>query len=445
MFDLSPEQKDLQLRARAFAEAELPKRAAEIDDSQSYPWDIVEKLVRAGFVGMTLPGGYGGAGRSYLDTVLVIEEMAKKCAVTARIVVETNMGAIGAIMAYGSEAQKKLAAELVLSGDKPAICMTEPEAGSALTELKTTAETRAGRYVLNGAKHWITGGGVSRLHLIFARVLEKGQDKGIGAFIAIRDEDEGLLIGAREPTMGLRGIPEARIHFRDLVLPEDRLLAPPEGIRRGFAGLMNAYNAQRVGAGTVALGIAVGAYELALAYAKTRRQFGRPICEFQGLQWMLADMAIGLDSARLMLVIVCLRRTENMRGQELVGESGAPEPTLRLRNLIRTPGFALEQGKHLFCHFGARHRLKREGLCPRLTGGGDIDRGRPEGPRRQHFMGAHAETDHEISLVEKAMLRGELQAHPRIDARRETSSFIHHALSRRRAECRHCLPVEPFR
>ncbi len=301
MFDLNSEQKDLQLRARAFAEAELPKRAAEIDESQSYPWDIVEKMVKAGFVGMTLPKAYGGHGRSYLDATLVIEEMAKKCAVTSRIVVETNMGAIGAIMAYGSDAQKALAADLVLSGDKPAICMTEPDAGSALTDLKTTAEKRGSSYCLNGTKHWITGGGVSRLHLIFARIMEHGQDKGIGAFIALRDEDEGLVIGAREPTMGLRGIPEARVHFRDLILGEDRLVAPPEGIRRGFAGLMNAYNAQRVGAGTVALGVAAGAYDLALDYAKTRRQFGRPICEFQGLQWMLADMAIGLDAARLML------------------------------------------------------------------------------------------------------------------------------------------------
>lgn len=301
MFELGEDQKDLQLRARAFAQAELAKRAAEIDETQSYPWDIVEKLVRAGFVGMTIPKELGGQGRSYLDAVVVIEELAKQCAVSARIVVETNMGAIGAIMAYGSPGQKALAAEMVLSGDKPAICMTEPEAGSALTDLKTTAEKRGSSYLLNGTKHWITGGGVSRLHLVFARVIERGRDLGIGAFIAIRDADEGLVIGAREPTMGLRGIPEARIHFRDMILSADRLIVPREGLRRGFAGLMNAYNGQRVGAGTVALGIAAGAYELAVDYAKTRRQFGRPICEFQGLQWMLADMAIGLDAARLML------------------------------------------------------------------------------------------------------------------------------------------------
>lgn len=301
MFELDAKRKDLQLRARAFAEAELPKRAAEIDESQQYPWDIVEKLARAGFTGMTIPEKWGGQGRDYLDAALVIEEMARKCAITARIVVETNMGAIGAIHAYGSDAQKKLASEMVIAGDKPAICMTEPGAGSALTDLTTTAEKRGDKYVLNGVKHWITGGGVSRLHLIFARMMDKGEDKGIAAFIAIRDEDKGLVIGEREPTMGLRGIPEARVEFHDLELGEDRLVLPPEGVRRGFAGLMNAYNGQRVGAATVALGIAVGAYDLALDYTRVREQFGRPICEFQGLQWMLADMSVGLDAARLMV------------------------------------------------------------------------------------------------------------------------------------------------
>lgn len=318
MFELAKPQKDLQLRARAFAETELPARAAEVDDTQEYPWDIVEKLTKAGFVGMTIAKELGGQGLGYLETVLVIEEMAKKCGVTARIVVETNMGAIGAIGAYGSDEQKKLAAELVLAGDKPAICMTEPEAGSALTELTTRADKRGNGYVLNGAKHWITGGGVSRLHLIFARVFEDGEDQGIAAFIALRDEDDGLVIGEREPTMGLRGIPETRIEFRDLKLGADRMVVPPEGVRRGFAGLMNAYNGQRTGAATVALGIAAGAYELALDYASTRRQFGRPICEFQGLQWMLVDMANSLDAARLMV----------HRAATSAPEGGFPDPLL---------------------------------------------------------------------------------------------------------------------
>src|SRR5690349_9632249 len=161
---------------------------------------------------MTIPASLGGQGRSYLDAVLVIEEMAKCCTVTARIAVETNMGAISTVMAYGTDAQKKLAASLVLAGDKPAICITEPDAGSDATAMTTRADRRGESYIINGRKHWITGGGVSRLHLIFARVFdEKGADLGIGGFLAVRDEaagtPKGLRVARREKTMGLRGMP----------------------------------------------------------------------------------------------------------------------------------------------------------------------------------------------------------------------------------------------
>lgn len=301
MFELTETQRALQEAARTLAEREIAPRAAEVDLSEEYPWDNVQVLTKAGFMGMTIPPEYGGQGLSYLDAVLVIEEMAKVCGVTGRIVVEGNMGAIGAIMAYGTDAQKALAAALVLAGDKPAICITEPEAGSAATEMRTRADRKGDRYVLNGHKHWITGGGVSRLHLIFARVFENGVEQGIGGFIALRDEAKGLVIGRRERAMGLRGIPETEVLFQDLEIPQEMMVVPPEGIRRGFAGLMNAYNAQRVGAGTVALGIAEGAYALALEYAQTREQFGRPICEFQGLQWMLVDMHTQLQAARLLI------------------------------------------------------------------------------------------------------------------------------------------------
>jgi len=298
---LNESQRILQSVASDMADNEFRPRAAEIDRTEEYPWDNVEKLTSAGFMGMTIPEEYGGAGLGYLDAVLVIEQIARVCGVTARIVVEANMGAVGAVMKYGSEAQKKLAARLVLSGDKPAICITEPGAGSAASEMTTTAEKRGDHYVLNGTKHWITGGGISRFHLIFARIVEKGESKGIAGFIAVRDESRGLVIGRREPTMGLRGIPETEVILDNLEVPEEMVLIPPEGVKRGFAGLMNAYNGQRIGAATVALGIAQGAYEQALDYAKLRQQFGRPIAEFQGLQWMLADMSIGLSASRALI------------------------------------------------------------------------------------------------------------------------------------------------
>ncbi len=299
MWQLTAEQAELRRRARDLARSVIAPRAAHVDRSEEYPWDNVAALRDAGFTGMTVPERFGGPGRSFLDAVVVVEEMAKVCGVTGRIAVEANMGAISAILSYGTETQKRLAAELVLSGDKPAICITEPGAGSAASQMTTRADRRGSGYVLNGMKHWITGGGVSQLHLIFARVFdEQGDEQGIGAFIAVRDETPGLIIADREPTMGLRGIPETRVVFDNMEIHDDMVLMPPSGFRRGFADLMNAYNAQRVGAGTVGLGIATGAYELAVAFAKQREQFGRPIAEFQGLQWMLADMSTKLEAAR---------------------------------------------------------------------------------------------------------------------------------------------------
>ena len=302
---LDAARRDLIERARSLAETVIAPRAAEVDRSEAYPWDNVRALREAGFFGMTIPKSHGGAGLGYLDAVLVIEEMAKVCGVTARIVVEANMGAIGAIMAYGSEAQKRLAADLVLAGDKPAICITEPEAGSAANEMRTRADKRGDAYVLNGRKHWITGGGVSRLHVIFARVFHGAAEQGIAGFIVVRDaatgEPRGLTIGKREPTMGLRGLPETEVILENLEVPAAMMIVPPNGLAHGFGQLMNAYNGQRVGAATVALGLAAGAYERALAFSRARQQFGRPIAEFQGLQWMLADMATQIEAARALI------------------------------------------------------------------------------------------------------------------------------------------------
>ena len=303
MYDLTPEQLTLQAQARELAQSVFASTAADTDLTEQYPWNNVAALRDAGFMGMTLPKNLGGRGLSYLDTVIVIEEMAKACATMGRITVEANMGAIGAIAKYGTEEQLKVAADLVLAGDKPAICISEPNAGSAASEMTTRADRKGHHYILNGEKYWITGGGVSKLHLIFARVFDDGVEQGIGAFICVRDDNAPaeLVVGRRLYAMGVRGIPETHLEFHDLKIHRSMLVIPPGGLRRGFASLMTAYNAQRVGAGTVALGIAQGAFEEGMAYLKSRNQFGRPIAEFQGLQWMLADMSTQLEAARLLL------------------------------------------------------------------------------------------------------------------------------------------------
>ncbi len=349
--NLSSDEIALQARARAFSQSVARPRAAAIDRDEQYPWDIVRALTEAGFLGMTVPQALGGQGRSFLDAVLVIEEMAKSCAVTARIVVEANMGAISTVMAYGSEAQKKLAARLVLEGDKPAICITEPDAGSDALAMTTRADRRGDVYILNGRKHWITGAGISRLHLIFARVFdERGQELGIGGFLAVRDHangpNVGLRVARREQTMGLRGMPEGELIFENLEAPADMAVLPPSGFARGFADLMNAYNSQRVGAGAVAMGIAAGALDHALEWAKTREQFGRPIGEFQGLQWMLADMQTQLTASRLMLYAAA-----RARGSD---GSAFPDPMLAAQAKIFASESAIKIVNDALQFFGAR-------------------------------------------------------------------------------------------
>ena len=369
-FDLTTKQLDLKARARDMAAGIIAKNAAEVDKSEQYPWDNVKALKEAGFMGMTIPTELGGPGMNFLDANLVVEEMASYCGPTGRIAVEANMGAISAVVHYGTETQKRLAADLVLDGDKPAICITEPDAGSAASQMTTRAEKRGDKYIINGKKHWITGGGVSRLHLIFARVFdEKGSELGIGGFLAVRGESEGLKVGKREPTMGLRGIPETELIFENLEISEDMVLMPPSGFKRGFADLMNAYNSQRVGAGTVALGLAAGAYRNALNFSKEREQFGRPIAEFQGLQWMLADMSVQLEAARALLHKAALSAGHN--------GSPFPDPTLAAQGKIFTSEMALKVTTDALQVFGARgysrnypmERLARDARMFTIGGG----------------------------------------------------------------------------
>ncbi|MDC0399182.1 acyl-CoA dehydrogenase family protein [bacterium] len=369
-FDLTTKQLDLKARARDLAAGIIAKNAAEVDKSEQYPWENVKALKEAGFMGMTIPTELGGPGLNFLDANLVVEEMASYCGPTGRIAVEANMGAISAVVHYGTETQKRLAADLVLDGDKPAICITEPDAGSAASQMTTRAEKRGDKYIINGKKHWITGGGVSRLHLIFARVFdEKGSELGIGGFLAVRGESEGLKVGKREPTMGLRGIPETELIFENLEISEDMVLMPPSGFKRGFADLMNAYNSQRVGAGTVALGLAAGAYRNALNFSKEREQFGRPIAEFQGLQWMLADMSVQLEAARALLHKAALSAGHN--------GSPFPDPTLAAQGKIFTSEMALKVTTDALQVFGARgysrnypmERLARDARMFTIGGG----------------------------------------------------------------------------
>ncbi|WP_299472510.1 3-sulfinopropanoyl-CoA desulfinase [uncultured Roseibium sp.] len=336
------------------------KRASKWDATRAYCWQNVGELADAGIMGMSIPKTYGGLGADYLDVAMVVEEIARSCTLTARIVVEANMGGISAVMGYGTDEQRAFCAPHVLAGDKPAICITEPDAGSAATEMRTTARKRGGKYVLNGTKHWITGGGVSKLHLVFARILdETGREQGIGGFILFADPAKGkspagFSVTARENTMGLCGMPEAELQFDNVEIDEKWLLAPPSGLKHSFADLMNAYNSQRVGAAAVALGVASGALEHAKKHLLERQQFGRPLAEFQGLQWMLADMDTQVHAARLLV-----HEAARSRGP---GGSLYPDMTMAARAKLFTSEMAIKVVNDALQMFGARGYSDKEPL-----------------------------------------------------------------------------------
>ena len=338
--------------ARDLAENRFAARAAGWDRTREYCWRNVAELSEAGLMGMTIPRALGGRGASFLEACGAVEEIAKVCTLTARVVVEANMGAVSTVMAYGSPAQKALWAELVLAGDKPAICITEPDAGSAAGEMTTTARRVPGGYRLTGTKHWITGGGISRLHLVFARVeSETGAMEGIGGFIVVADPahdvfPKGFRVVRRERTMGLCGMPEAELAFENVFVPDDMVLCPPSGFARGFADLMSAYNSQRVGAGTIAMGVAAGALGHARRYLLEREQFGRPLAEFQGLQWMLADMDTGVHASRLLL--------EAAAASAETSPSGFPDKTMAARAKLFASETAVRVVNDALQMFGAR-------------------------------------------------------------------------------------------
>jgi len=329
-FPLSEEQRRLQELVRGLADSTFRVRAARWDEREEYPWENIKDLVQHNLMGMTFPVEYGGRGSGVLEAVLAIEAAARVCGVTGRILVDSNFGAVGAIAHYGTEAQKRAFLPLVTrDGDKPAIAITEPNAGSAAADMTTAAMRDGSSWVLNGVKHWITGAGVSRTYVVFCRFDGIAGAPGVGALIVPSDAP-GLTVKRRERAMGMRGIPEGEVVLSDCRVPSENLLVGPGG----FSRLMSAYNGQRLGASAVALGLAQGALEAAVAYAGKRKQFGRAIGTFQGLRWMLADMAMDVESARQMIYRTSQNAGTGLPDQHAVAacKVAASEMAIRVTN-----------------------------------------------------------------------------------------------------------------
>jgi alkylation response protein AidB-like acyl-CoA dehydrogenase len=296
-FDLTEEQKMLQSTFRNFADKEIAPAAKRIDESGQFPAAEIQKMVGLGLFGLTIPEKYGGSGKGLLDLCLAVEELARASAAVDNYLRISLSLAIVPVIQFGTEAQKKKYLPPHAAGEKMAcFALTESGAGSDPSGIETTAKKHKGGYVINGSKLFISIGEHAGIVVVFATVDKSLKGRGITAFVMDKNTP-GLSVGKRQDKMGLRGFISTELIFEDCYVPEENLLGK-EG--QGLKIALDALDVSRVTVGAEAVGISRAAYEAALKYAKERKQFGRPIADFQAIQWMLADMATQIDAARLL-------------------------------------------------------------------------------------------------------------------------------------------------
>lgn len=297
-FRLSSDQQALQAAARTFAQAELPAIAAELErDNKPPSHDLVHRFAEMGFLGINVPAEMGGLGLGNIEALLVLEEFAKISSAVAFPVFESSVGPVRAIEHFAPPALRDRVVPLVCRGEMIiAVSMSEPEAGSALTDLKTRGTVVGDKLILNGTKRWCSGGGHSDAYLVYCRLSDAPGAKAIGAVLVEKDTP-GLTFGPNESLMGFRGIPSADLYFDDCAVPLDNIVVPAGGFRK----LMEAFDLERCGNATMALGQASGALDDIKAYVLDRKQFGKPIAEFQAVQLKLAEMQMKVDAARLLI------------------------------------------------------------------------------------------------------------------------------------------------
>jgi len=297
---LTDEEKELQQLARRIAEEKVRPVAAKYDRSGEFPWEMVQVFREAGLFAVAIPEEYGGLGMGIMGLVLVTEELSRACAGIALAVAGTALGAMPILIA-GSPEQKQRYLPRIAEGEiLAAFCLTEPEAGSDAGALRTTAVRDGDSYVLNGTKHFITNGGVAGVYTVIALTDPSKGSRGASAFVVDADTP-GLIVGKKEDKMGIRASATAEIHFDNCRVPKENLLGR-EGL--GFVIALQTLDQSRPGVAAQALGIAQGALDLALEYARQRKQFGQSIASFQGIQFMLADMATEIEAARALIYAV---------------------------------------------------------------------------------------------------------------------------------------------
>ncbi len=297
-FTLTDEQRALQNSVRQFAKKELPPIARHIEtNDEPASLELRQRYGELGYLGVNLNPRYGGAGMSHFDAVLVLEEIAKISIAVAFPVFESCFGPCLAIAHFGNEQLKEKTLPKVCSGDMiVAVSMSEPNAGSALTDLTTQARVEGSQVIINGSKRWCSGAGHSEAYIVYCRMSDAPGAKAIGA-VLVPKQSKGLTFGKREHHMGFRGIYSADMYLDNVEVPSENILVPAGG----FGKLMDAFDLERCGNTTMSLAIAQSAFEYVLNYTQERQQFGRPLVDFQAVQLQLAEMKMQVEASRLLL------------------------------------------------------------------------------------------------------------------------------------------------
>ena len=297
-FRLTDDQKALQEAARRYARDKLPALAREIEASGHPPsHELIREYAAQGFLGINVPEAYGGLGLGNLEALIVLEEFGKISSAIAFPVFESCVGPVRAIERFASESLRQRIVPKVCSGELVvAVSMSEPQAGSALTDLTTRGDVRGDCVVLNGTKRWCSGGGHADGYVVYCRMSDAPGAKGIGA-VYVEKDAKGLTFGKQEELMGFRGVPSSDLYFDNCSVSADNIVVPAGGFKK----LMEAFDLERCGNATMSLAQASGALEDVSAYVQERHQFGKPIVDFQAVQIRLAEMRMRVDAARLLI------------------------------------------------------------------------------------------------------------------------------------------------
>ncbi|MGV0604276.1 acyl-CoA dehydrogenase [Mycolicibacterium sp. XJ1904] len=312
LFQLSDEHNELRAVLRDLCEKEIAPHAADVDEKARYTDEALAALTSSGMAAIHIPEEYGGQGGDSIAACIVIEEVARVCASSSLIPICNKLGTMGLLL-RGSEELKKQVLPSIAAGEAVAsYALSEREAGSDAASMRTRARSEGDEWVLNGAKCWISNGGQSTWYTVMAVTDPDKKANGISAFVVHKD-DPGFSIGAKEKKMGIKGSPTTELYFEDCRIPADRIIGE-EGT--GFKTALATLDHTRPTIGAQAVGIAQGALDASIAYVKERKQFGRPIADFQAVQFMLADMAMKIEAARLTVYSAAARAE---RGESELG------------------------------------------------------------------------------------------------------------------------------